>query len=168
MLYIYFCSEACIIYNEEGVLLLYISIIALVFIFDRVTKSYINKNYKIGQTKEIVKDKIYLYHLENEGAAYGLLADKPRILKLLSFSSIIMLSIYAFNIFKENSCKAEKSFTAMIIGGAIGNLYDRFRNKSVTDFMYVKYKKAPVFNIADVFIFIGSIGTFILSLRKGK
>ena len=53
----------------------------------------------------------------------------------------------------------------MAFAGAFANFIDRIKNGSVTDFIFIKFKNAPVFNVADVFIVLGCISFFIKSLK---
>ena len=50
-----------------------------------------------------------------------------------------------------------KTGSALLLGGGIGNLVDRIKNKNVTDFIYVDFKKAPIFNVADIAALFGGI-----------
>ncbi|MDR2939493.1 MAG: signal peptidase II [Clostridiales bacterium] len=147
--------------------MLYILAVAFIVALDRFTKVCVEKKLKLGQSKELIKGKAYLRHVKNKGAAFGFLSGKPRALKILSISSILMLIYYSPQVFRGNN-KLQKSFLSMVIGGAIGNLYDRHKNKSVTDFLFIKFKNAPIFNIADIFIFLGSLGIFFDSLKNGE
>ena len=51
------------------------------------------------------------------------------------------------------------------LGGALGNFIDRIKNKNITDFIYVKYKKAPIFNLADIFLVISPILIFFKEIK---
>ena len=55
---------------------------------------------------------------------------------------------------------------AIMLGGAFGNLWERWRYGSVTDFLYIHAKRMPIFNVADVAILLGGIGTMLASLWK--
>jgi signal peptidase II len=59
-----------------------------------------------------------------------------------------------------------KLMVSFIIGGAVGNLIDRLTRKYVVDFFYFKPKKSPVFNLADFFVIIGTIGLQLLLIFK--
>ena len=64
---------------------------------------------------------------------------------------------------EESILKTGLAFTA---GGSLGNLYERIFKRKVTDFLYFKYKKAPIFNVADIFIFIGGFIIMAASFNK--
>ena len=55
---------------------------------------------------------------------------------------------------------------SLMIGGALGNFWDRIRRGWVTDFLYIKWKKAPIFNLADVAIVSGGVWGLLASLWK--
>ena len=77
--------------------------------------------------------------------------------------------VFACTVFKSNTSKLFKLGISTALGGALGNLIDRMKNGCVTDFIYIKSKKIknmPIFNIADVGIFLGSICMFLTEFFK--
>jgi len=150
--------------------LIFIIIVIAIFIIDQLSKKYINKKYIEGKPEELVEGKVYIYNCKNEGAAFGFLKDKPILLKIASLSSLVSL-IYSFiSALAENKSFGDKLSLSFILGGSLGNLYDRFKKGRVTDFIYIdskKIKNSPVFNFADVFIAIGTI-IYLLKSIFGK
>ncbi len=143
--------------------MIYIIIILMIIAADRLSKQYIEKNFKISEQKKLIKNTLYLKLLKNKGAAYGIFASKANkllIFNLIGLTAVVITFIYF--IIKVKGEKMIKIILSFIIGGAIGNISDRIKNGSVTDFIYIKFKKAPVFNIADLFLF----ASFILSLIR--
>lgn len=137
--------------------MIYIIAGSIIIAIDQLAKNYFSKNFEIGSFKEIIKNKFYFANVKNTGAAYGLLNKNPILLKLISIFSIILVSLHFIDIFKEDKSKNIRFALAFILGGAFSNVFDRFKRKSVTDYFYIKVKKAPIFNIADIFIFFGSL-----------
>ena len=138
-------------------------IIGAIITVDLLSKKMIKDRIEEGQKKELIKDKLYFWRIKNTGCAYSVLKDKP---SAVTASSSVVTAILG-GVLCISIAKGEKSSLlaglSMCLGGALGNLIDRVRNKGVTDFIYVNKKKMPIFNLADIFIFIGAI-TVIISL----
>jgi len=144
---------------------------ALIFLADRVTKIWVSKKIPQGEYREIVADKLYIANIKNKGAAYGFMAKYPELLMACTSISLVWLVKSLIEAFRNNASLTEKLGLAFILGGAAGNVFDRARKKPVTDFIYIKHKKwknAPVFNIADIFIFIGALLYLFKNLTKGS
>lgn len=107
-----------------------------------------NSPYKLGKGLQL---RLAL----NSGGFYGLLKNKKGwiiILNLIALIGCIILLVLGFYIKDFTSYALGLSF---IIGGGIGNLIDRIKRGYVIDFLY--FKGGPVFNIADIFIFLGAL-----------
>lgn len=162
-----------------------IVIITAVFIFDRITKYFLESLLIAkGGIMEIIPPFFNLTLSYNKGAAFGILSKHTLFLALASFAGIaFLLFFYAKEKTKSPSIKYPIAF---IIGGALGNLYDRIIHQHVIDFIDVdfidiniaafKIKEAfhftgyhlhrwPAFNIADSFIFFGVILLVIITLK---
>lgn len=143
--------------------MVYLGIIIAILILDLGTKSYVKKNYPLFTEKAILKNKLYIKHIKNYGMAFGVLKEKTK--QFLKFNCIIisaLIGIFLYLIKFKNSDRLLKLIISFIIGGALGNIIDRVKNGCVTDFIYFKIKKAPVFNIADLFL----IASFFLSIIR--
>lgn len=128
-----------------------ISIISLIVIFlDQLAKIL------------IVKQIIPIDYITNTGASFGLFQDS---VSLLIWISIIIIGVI-FYLYDKIPVKERivHIFTALILGGAVGNLIDRIRLRYVIDFIDLKIW--PSFNIADAAITIGAIGLIIYLIRK--
>ena len=96
--------------------------------------------------------------------AYGLLKNFKNIIYVLICISLIFIIFMFYGAFKENS-KIKKLAFSFILAGALGNFIDRVKNKCVTDFIFIKYKKLPIFNLADIFLFISPIILIIKEIK---
>ena len=138
---------------------------------DIFTKKLISDKLYIEEIKEIIKNKVYFWHKKNRGFSYNRLEDKPFYVKAISgFVCIISFLSLRSAIF-ENKIDLSKLSFCLCFAGAVSNFVDRMKNGSVTDFIYVKFKNAPVFNLADVFIVFGFVSfalTFFISSLKSK
>ncbi|MBE3113871.1 MAG: signal peptidase II [Actinobacteria bacterium] len=139
-----------------------------VLILDQVTKYIIIEKLPISSEIEVIRGFFYITHLKNTGAAFGLFQDSTRTLTIISFVAIVLIIILKI-ILKLNYAFYNVSL-GFILGGALGNLIDRYFVGEVTDFLNFTFW--PVFNIADSFIIIGFCLIIILMLReyfkKGK
>jgi signal peptidase II len=139
-----------------------LSIIAAVIALDRVTKWLIVRRLPVAHDVSIIRGFFQLAHWENTGAAFSMFADSAspwRTAGLIGFSALA-ISVIAFLLWK-NGPKLDGTGIAfsLIIGGALGNLWDRIAKGTVTDFLdfYVGSSHWPPFNIADSAIVVGSI-----------
>ncbi len=133
-------------------------VIVIIGLFiDRLTKIWAIKDLKKIDEIVVVKNIFSFQYLENPGAAWGILANKTLFLSILTF---IVICFMVFFLIKQkvNSELLRVSFS-LIIGGALGNLYDRMTYKYVIDFLMLHYKDIyyfPTFNIADMMVVFGS------------
>ena len=142
-------------YKRENIFSL--TIILLVFIFDRITKLKVLSNF--SESSYYINDYINLELIWNTGIGFGLLSSSS-ILIYHSISIIIGIIIFAMLIVLIRSEQLmEKTIFSIIIGGACGNIYDRLIYNAVPDFIDVHYQNFHwfVFNIADIFISLGII-----------
>ncbi len=139
---------------KENIYFLIFAII--VFFFDRFSKSKIVNNF--NEAPYYVNDFINLDLIWNIGIGFGLLSTNSTLIyNLVTFliGVIIIILIYFLTISK----KIDKFIYSIIIGGALGNFYDRVIYKAVPDFIDLHYNNFHwfTFNVADIFITIGII-----------
>ena len=146
--------------------------IIISFIVDRITKVLIGLNYNLLETKPIINNLFSITYVKNKGAAFSILENKIPILIIISILAIILL-VYYIN--KEKNISMLSTFSyGIIIGGILGNLFDRVFLNGVVDFLSFKIFDYyfPIFNIADSLIVIGIIiliiEIIINDLRKWK
>ena len=137
--------------------MVYISIVLSIIMIDQLTKYLISKKITLGQRKYFWSGKVFITNLRNNGAAYGVLKDRPKLLACLTAFSFVHISRVFINlIITEKNNKIYKFSYSFLLGGALGNIYDRIKRKYVTDFVCIKFfKNAPIFNVADLFIVFG-------------
>ena len=146
-------------------------IIIIFFLIDRVSKILILKSFLNNSLSEIyINSFLNLFLVWNSGIGFGLLQIEPNI-----FYSTVSIIIAAINLILiywmiTTSNYLESIFISIILGGSLGNLFDRFYYNSVPDFIDLHYKSFHwfTFNIADIFITIGIIGLIIIDLFKIK
>jgi len=135
-----------------------IIIIIIVNLIDRLSKIWTIKTLREGNDVVIIKDIFSLSYLENRGAAWGIFQGKTNFLLIVSIVIIVGMIYFIFKYRPKNMLmRVSLSF---IIGGAVGNMYDRMFNKYVVDFIYFHYKDIysfPTFNVADMSVVLGTI-----------
>ncbi len=142
------------IFNKEN--FYFLIIILLTFSIDRYSKIKIINNF--SDTRFYLNDFLNLDLLWNTGIGFGLLSLESSIYyNILSILIGLVIVLLIFVGIKSN--KFEKFFFSMIIGGALGNFYDRIYFNAVPDFIDLHYNNFHwfTFNIADIFITIGVI-----------
>lgn len=136
-------------------------IAALIVLLDRWTKRLVAARIAMYAHIQIIPGFFRITHTENTGAAFSLFADSPSHWKtafLITFSVIAMIVVLILLWRHEQAVNLAGIALSLILGGAIGNLWDRVASGRVVDFMllYVKQYQWPVFNLADSAIVIGA------------
>lgn len=138
-------------------LIIYVSIVLFGFVLDRVTKTIVSNNLVLGEKKqiEIIPDFLYLAYVRNTGGAWSILSGATWLLTLFSAFAVVVVSYY---IFKKNVNNVYMILGALIVSGGLGNFYDRIVYSAVIDFIesYPFGYAFPIFNVADIFVVIGS------------
>ena len=141
-------------------------IIFFIFFLDRITKNYIlNLAEDQGIIDITINPFLNIILVWNSGIGFGLLQfDENIIYNLITVLIVIVNIIIIYLIF--NSEKLHKILFSMILGGSLGNLYDRVYYNSVPDFIDLNYNGYHwfVFNVADIFISLGIIALIFLEL----
>lgn len=134
-------------------------LIIVLFLIDRISKIYILKLAELNNAVDIyITPYLNLYLIWNKGVAFGLISfDDQFIYNLITF--VISLIIITLIVVTAKSKDIKKYFYMMIIGGALGNFFDRVYYSAVPDFidLHIGNFHWFVFNIADIFITIGVI-----------
>ena len=132
-------------------------ILALILAIDLVSKAIIVPQNQ-ADWKEIVliKDILVIAPTRNTGAGFSILQGQTWLLISLAFLFIVVLTAFNTTFYTKKS-KLYGISTSLIMAGAVGNLVDRILFGYVRDFIYLKFIKFPVFNIADSALTIGIV-----------
>ena len=136
-----------------------------VFLIDLLSKNKIISIFKDGVVEKIyVNEYLDFILVFNTGISYGLFSGGGDFQKWILISLSILIIIFLLNFIRNESSIVSKLSISFIIGGALGNVLDRFIYGAVVDFISLHAKGFSwyIFNIADMFIVIGVI-LFILS-----
>ena len=154
-----------ILKNLDKSFLINLSLIVLIFLSDRISKIYIIYLDKKNIGIDIFTSKFLDIHLIwNEGIAFGLFSfDHVSMYNSLTIFIVIII-LFIFLMLKHSEGLKRYSLI-MILGGAMGNVFDRIIYKGVPDFIdfHINNFHWFIFNIADIFITIGVI--FVISLE---
>ncbi len=141
-------------------------LILLIFFLDRISKIYVINLDKKFFGSEIFSSKyLNVSLIWNEGIAFGLLSfDQDNLYNLLTFLIILIIFFIIVMILKSSGFK--KYALLLILGGALGNIFDRLMYKAVPDFIdfHVGDFHWFIFNVADIFITIGVIFVIFLEI----
>jgi signal peptidase II len=152
-------------------------IAALIVLADRVTKILIEVNVPRWETLVVIPGVFNIVHTENRGAVFGILAESAiewRAFVLVGLS-LVVTGFVAAMLWQATAPASHGGWTlrtalALVLGGAVGNLYDRLSKGSVTDFLqvFIGSFEWPSFNIADSAISVGACLMLVDLLRRRR
>lgn len=133
----------------------------LVFAADRVTKAIVAGSIAIGDEVPAVDHVLWITHVQNSGAAFGF-APFGSVF-FLAISVVVAIALVAY-VAREGGSVYTDALLGLVLGGTVGNAYDRVLHGSVTDFFTVHW--FPVFNVADSAITVGVLLLVLSQLLK--
>ena len=123
----------------------------LTIILDQVSKWYVQTHFRIGESIPVIPDIFHWTYIVNHGAAFGILMHQRWI-----FLLIVALLVTALYLGRHRLAKAplyDRIGTGTLLGGALGNGWDRLYLGGVVDFF--DFRIWPIFNVADIAICVG-------------
>jgi signal peptidase II len=140
--------------------LVYSGISLAVVVLDQITKAIVAARIPLHDTIPVIRGFFDLTHVRNTGAAFGLfasLSSPSRATILTAVAGGVFLAVLAWSLTSPVTFTRLQTALALVLGGAVGNLIDRVRFQSVTDFLrfYVDRWEWPSFNVADSAISVG-------------
>ena len=149
---------------------IYLFFVFLIFISDRLSKIYIiNESLKNFDNLILKSTYLNIRLIWNEGIAFGLLSfDDKALYHSLSLLILVIILVIIYMIIKSDGLK--KFSLILILGGALGNFYDRIAYGAVPDFIdfHVNGFHWFIFNIADIFISIGVFALILIEIFDKK
>ena len=138
--------------------MIFIVIAAAVFLLDYFVKKWADKNLPGKPRKNLGKTGFSLKLTHNYGFACNKLDKKPELVKAIHLVVMAILGAYSLLFLFFRKGKEWMSLgMALILGGGLSNLYDRWKKGYVVDYLGLPGIKKLLFNISDLFIFLGSI-----------
>jgi signal peptidase II len=141
---------------------------------DRITKWLAATRIELGSHVIVIQHVFAISHVENDGAAFSLFNDTSspaRVRWMLLVFSLLAAVAVLIALFKVGRRVSATSIAlALILGGALGNAYDRLRFGHVIDFLevHIIHYHWPDFNVADSAIVVGAILLMLDALFSGK
>jgi signal peptidase II len=131
-----------------------------VLVLDQITKYFIQLHYQVGQSTAVIPQFFSITYVRNRGAAFGFMAAAPDGIREV-FLTVVPLVALGLVVYYYRSVQPGQKYMplalSLIVGGAVGNLIDRFRFSYVVDFLdfFVGRYHWPAFNVADSAICVG-------------
>ena len=162
------CMSEKQLWFKELILMKKIIIILAIFFFDRVTKIYLINLQTEGTNIDFyIYPFLNFYLVWNTGLGFGLASMEANVYYHILTSIIVIVNI-GLIFFLVKSKAIYSYFIALIIGGSLGNLFDRIYYYAVPDFIDLHLGSYHwfTFNVADIFITAGIIGLILVELLK--
>ena len=155
--------------SKSGLSWLWLAVV--VFFIDLVTKTLIVNNFQLGESINLLPVFNFTY-ARNYGAAFSMLADAGGWQRwLFGLIALAVSGLLIHWLRKQSFTQYWSNISyALILGGALGNLYDRIVHGYVIDFLHVYWNDNhfPIFNLADVWICIGAAMLVLEAIMEGK
>lgn len=152
--------------------ILILLLVALNIGCDQVSKTMVRDQVSENETIQLMEDYFIMTKVENTGAFLGLGSELPEWLRvglLLVIPAIMMVGLLLFIWFKRKQPLMEAIGMSFVIGGGVGNVFDRIAYGSVTDFFHIDlgWAQTGIFNMADVSVMVG-VGLLLLNMLTTK
>ncbi|HLA48632.1 MAG: signal peptidase II [Nitrospinae bacterium RIFCSPLOWO2_02_FULL_39_110] len=145
-----------------------ITMVLMLVVIDQLTKFYIDSNFILYQSLEVISGYFNITYIRNSGVAFGILSGFKGIVSQIIFIFISLIAISAIIIIyrgTDDKMIFSRISLSLILSGAIGNMIDRIFRGEVIDFFDFHWKSYhwPAFNIADSCITIG-VGLLMITM----
>ena len=145
----------------KGKILLISTIVIINIIADQVTKVLARKHIEYNETIEVLGKYFIFTKVENRGAFLGMgssLSPFMRTILLLVLPAAVMVGLFVYMIRTKDLTKISLWGLSFIVGGGIGNIFDRMVYGSVTDMLFIdlQFAHTGIFNVADVSVMVGT------------
>ncbi len=147
---------------------------ALVILLDRLTKDWVIHHIEEGDAIVVIRHVFRITHVRNPGAAFSIFIESPHpemVRWVLAGFSMLAALVVVFVILRYGRRMTATMFAlALILGGTLGNLWDRLQSGLVTDFLevHIVHYHWPDFNVADSAIVVGGILLVLDALFSGQ
>ncbi|MCB0738024.1 MAG: signal peptidase II [Bacteroidetes bacterium] len=140
---------------------------------DQISKEVVRDSIELREEIQLVDEYFVLTKIENTGAFLGMFSELPNWISLIVLQilpSLVMIAMLIYVLRKRQSSMLESLGLAFIIGGGIGNIFDRIVYGSVTDFFHMDFVifRTGIFNMADVSVMVGTSLLLVSTFGKKK
>lgn len=139
------------------------TVIFLIFL-DQFTKQLAISNLQNKDPFIVIKGVFQFHYLENKGAAFGLFQGGKTFFVISGIFILIAVAILYYKMPNDKKYMPARICLIMIVSGALGNMIDRLRLDYVVDFFYFELIDFPIFNVADIYVTLSTLGFMILIL----
>lgn len=154
--------------NKKILFIVDFIVFSLLVFFDRITKNWMVANLK-GKDPIVLIDGVFeLQYLENRGAAFGMLQNARVFFVLAACILFFILLFVLHRVPNEKKYLPWHMFCVLLGAGGLGNLIDRLQQAFVVDFFYFKCIDFPIFNVADIYVTIGTFWMVFFVIWKCK
>ena len=143
---------------------LFLGLAATVAVLDQLTKAWLTSMLSPGDSVQVIGDYVRLVHGQNNGALFGLFRESALLFGIVSVGVIALIVVYH----ARSGRSVYLSVTlGLLLGGAVGNLIDRFRLGYVVDFVDIGIGSLRfyTFNVADMAISLSLILLVLLAIK---
>lgn len=148
--------------KKRLMLLLDTLLILLLLALDQWTKHLAVVHLKNSRAISLIDGVLELKYLENRGSAFGILQNQKFFILFVGFVFMAAVLFFLFKLPMAKKFVIVHVLLSAIVAGGVGNMIDRFRFDYVVDFIYFALINFPIFNVADCYIVVSTIGLFIL------
>ncbi|MDZ7760459.1 MAG: signal peptidase II [Desulfovermiculus sp.] len=146
---------------------------AAIILLDQISKALVRTYLPAWSAQPVIPGFFNLVHVQNRGAAFGFLSQSQGMWQPVFFIIITIAAVAIIFSLMRTGRRQDQGFQlslGAILGGAVGNLLDRIRLGTVTDFidLYIGRLHWPAFNVADTAISLGAFILLIAVYRKGR
>lgn len=148
--------------KKRWMLLLDALLILLLLALDQWTKHLAVVHLKNSRALSLIDGVLELKYLENRGSAFGILQNQKFFILFVGFVFMAAVLFFLFKLPMAKKFVIVHVLLSAVVAGGTGNMIDRFRFDYVVDFIYFALINFPIFNVADCYIVVSTIGLFIL------
>lgn len=140
-----------------------LAIMSVIAIIDQITKAIVVRHLNLHESITILPGILTITRLHNTGIAFGLFPGIPDVFTLVTLGAMVGVLYFYLNVTPRGTLLTIAC--GLIMGGALGNLIDRFRLKYVVDYIYFSFW--PAFNVADSAVTVG-VALLVIAFFRGE
>lgn len=149
--------------RKKSLMLILDAVIMLLLLgFDQLTKYLVIVHLKDNPAISLIDGVLELEYLENRGSAFGILQNQKFFILFVGIVFMAVILFFLFKLPQDKKFRIVHVLLSAVVAGGLGNMIDRFRFDFVVDFISFVLIHFPVFNVADCYIVVSTIGLFIL------
>ena len=145
-----------------------ILILSITILSDQITKYLVHSRMLLGQSFEFIPFILNITYVTNTGAAFGILQNHRWVFMSSTTLAIIGMIFALRYLHKRKQFPFMRIAIAFMLGGGIGNMFDRVTKGYVIDFMDLAFVNFAIFNLADMYIIFGAISFCVYIITNAR